>query len=1072
MPHANSCQLIAVFLLTSMTLAARGAPQVGDLLSDDPERAQQLQSELLGDIRQLTFEGKRAGEGYFSADGKKLVFQSEREPGNPFFQIYVMDREYGDVQRVSPGIGKTTCAWLHPDGSRTLFASTQFDPQAEQKQRDELAFRESGQTRRYSWDYDETYELVEFDLNTGEYKLLTESLGYDAEGSYSPDGTHIVFASNRRAYAGELTEKEQQLFEQDPATAMEIYIMRSDGSELRRLTSSVGYDGGPFFSPDGKQICWRRFSENGATAEIMLMNRDGSQQRAITNLGVMSWAPYFHPSGDYLIFATNQHGFSNFELYLVDARGEHQPVRVTYRDGFDGLPVFTPDGSGLVWTSNGGSSQSQLFEATWNDESARKQLGIQSDKKSEEEIEASLAVNLTAPGFAASDIGRHVDYLCRPELGGRLTGTQGELKATAYVAAYLESLGLEPAGRDGTFFHDFEFVSNVKLGPNNRLQSGPEAYTVDTDWRPVFFSREGQVDPAEVVCAGYGIVAPAEEGQSEYDSYVHLDVEDKWVIVFRQMPQDVSPERRQFLAPYSGARYKAMVARDRGARGLIFVSGPTSQIRGRLMPLSMDGTLGGSSLTVISVSDPLAANWMTKAGKNLADVQKAFDSGEPQMGFLLEGLKLASNIDIEPVKSKGRNVLALLTAGEEPSSEMVLVGAHIDHLGTGQGSGSLAKEEEIGGIHRGADDNASGVACVLEIAQFLAAEKLSGRLPAKRDILFAAWSGEELGLRGSAAFADDFSNLFPNRVHSLSPHAPPHHSLAEPPHLQSANPHATTPAHASNPAHAIPPSQASTPGTSDLGHGPAKPHSVQQSPSPDHAPAKVPELNPAHSASGHKQLYPAISACINLDMVGRLREKLVLQGIGSSPAWKGAIERRNAVVRLALTLQDDCHLPTDASTFFLQGVPILSAFTGSHSEYHTPRDTPELLNYEGAADVAKLMALITRDQVMAEQAPEYVNQPAKVEMRANLTAYLGTIPDYGKEDVKGVSLSGVQKGAPAESAGLQGGDVIVELAGKKIENIYDYTYAIEALKVGQTTRIKVQRGGQPLEMEITPASRQ
>jgi Peptidase family M28/PDZ domain len=231
------------------------------------------------------------------------------------------------------------------------------------------------------------------------------------------------------------------------------------------------------------------------------------------------------------------------------------------------------------------------------------------------------------------------------------------------------------------------------------------------------------------------------------------------------------------------------------------------------------------------------------------------------------------------------------------------------------------------------------------------------------------------------------------------------------------------------------------------------------------------ESNPT-SPVHRKLLYPSIAACLNLDMVGRLREQLVLQGIASSPTWTGAIERRNAVVKLPVTLQNDCHLPTDASTFFLKGVPILSAFTGSHSEYHTPRDTPELLNFEGAAQIARLMALVTRELVQAEHAPEFQDQPAEPQMRANLTAYLGTIPDYAKTDVKGVALGGVTKGAPAEKAGMRSGDVIVELAGKKIENIYDYTFAIEALKVGQAIKAKVLRGSETVELEVVPASRQ
>ncbi len=1035
--------IIACYLILTLIPSVRpvhAQTPVPDMLVDDPAQAAQLQAGLLSEIRQLTFEGKRAGEGYFSRDGQQIVFQSEREPDNPFFQIYLLNLRNGDTHRVSPGIGKTTCAWIHPDGGKVLFASTQFDPAAEQKQRDEIAFRESGQTRRYSWDYDPSYDLVVFDRTApagGDYLRLTTEEGYDAEGSYSPDGKLICFASNRRAFTGELTAEEQELFAVDPASAMDLYVMRSDGKHVKRLTTEIGYDGGPFFSPDGQQICFRRFSRDGATAEIMLMNIDGSNQHAITHLGNMSWAPYFHPSGEYLIFATNRHGFGNFELYLVDAAGEHEPVRVTYRDGFDGLPVFTPTGDGLVWTSNGGNSQSQLFEAQWNDQAARRLLGLerQPDAAQQESLkQAELSRLYTAPDFSAADIGRHVDYLCRPELGGRLTGTQGEINATAYVAAYLESLGLQPAGRDGTFFHEFEFVSDVKLGAQNSLavvsdELPDSEYQLDRDWRPVFFSQEGLVDATAVVFAGYGIVAPAEQSsadsfetgsdKAEYDSFVHLDVTDKWVMVFRQMPQDISPERRQHLARYSGARYKAMVARDRGAKGLIFVSGPTSPLRERLMPLEMDGTLGASSLSVISVSDELATQWMKTAGEDLKEIQTELDTGDLAMGFELKGVKLETNIDIEPVTSRGRNVLALLPAnewmrGRRPTdetplapvtAEMIVVGAHIDHLGNGAGGGSLAKEEERGGVHRGADDNASGVAGMLEIAQHMVSEMRTIRnTERKRDILFAAWSGEELGLRGSQAFAEDFAELYPERM------------LRQ----QSVV--------ASDDAHAV-------------------------------------------DGSGPTNLHPQITANLNLDMIGRLRDNLVLQGIGSSPYWKGAIERRNAVVRLPLVLQDDCHLPTDASTFFLHGVPILAAFTGSHDEYHTPRDVPELVNYEGAARVSQLMALITRDLVMAEVQPEYQEQTAQPEMRANLTAYLGTIPDYAQTDVKGVKLSGVTKGAPAEMAGMQAGDLIVELAGRKIENIYDYTYAIEALKVGQATTVKVDRGGEILELPLVPASR-
>lgn len=170
---------------------------------------------LLANTRQLTFEGRRAGEGYFSADGKRMIFQSEREPGNPFYQIYLLDLETGDIERVSPGSGKTTCAWIHPAGNRVLYASTHDDPRAQAKMRAELDFRASGQQRRYAWDYDEQFDIYAQGLATGEPVNLTGALGYDAEGAYSPDGLRIVFASNRRAYTGEMTAAEAELFEHD-----------------------------------------------------------------------------------------------------------------------------------------------------------------------------------------------------------------------------------------------------------------------------------------------------------------------------------------------------------------------------------------------------------------------------------------------------------------------------------------------------------------------------------------------------------------------------------------------------------------------------------------------------------------------------------------------------------------------------------------------------------------------------------------------------------------------------------------------------------------------------------------
>lgn len=982
--------LLAI-LSHSLVTTAQDAPST-PVAPDDA--AQELK--FLSSVRQLTFEGRRAGEGYFSRDGKQLVFQSERDPANPFFQIFLMDMETGDTERVSPGTGKTTCAWIHPKGDRVLYASTHEDLEAAAKQVAELEARESGTTRRYAWDYDPTFELYEWSKETKTARRLTDALGYDAEASWSPDGSQIVFASNRQAYERSLTEAEQKQLELDPSYFIDLYIMNADGSNIRRLTQAPGYDGGPFFSADGRQICWRHFSEDGATAEIMVMNADGTEPRQVTRFGAMSWAPYFHPSGDYLIFTTNVHGFANFELYLADLRTDTPPVRVTYTDGFDGLPVFTPDGNGLCWTSNRTrDNRSQLFLAKWNHDFASQMLR---DAGSSSEVteaialdareQALAAANQRDSGFTAVDVMRHVDYLCRSELGGRETGTPGERAATAYVAAYLESLGLTPLTSEG-WFQAFDFTSGVSLGEGNRLVAGDREYRTDVDWRPIGFSSSGAAAPGDVVFAGYGIVAPAENGQEEYDSFVHLDVADKWVVVFRFLPEDIPAERRQHLSTRSSLRYKAMTLRDRGARGMIVVSGPTAVVREELIPLGRDGNASATSLPIVSVTNEVAAGWLASVDKDLKQLQETLDTGALSMGFPIEGLQIEAAIDIRQEKSNGRNVLGRLQVGQTPSSEVVVIGAHIDHLGLGGDGGSLARDDERGGIHYGADDNASGIAGMLEIAEHVAEQVKSGKWPGNRDLIFAAWSGEELGLLGSTHFL---------KLHQDA------------------------------------------------------------------------EIAAAHGVSDVTP--PTIVACLNMDMIGRLREKLVLQGTGSSAFWAGEIERRNAPVGLNLTLQADGNLPTDAAVFYRGGIPILSAFTGSHEEYHTPRDTPETLNPEGAAQVARLMAGIARGLSQAETTPEYIagtEEPRQA--RAALRAYLGTVPDYAQEGVQGVLLSSVAKNGPAAASGVKGGDVIVELAGRKIENIYDYTFAIEALKIGEKVKIVVKRGEERIELEVTPGSR-
>ena len=216
-----------------------------------------------------------------------------------------------------------------------------------------------------------------------------------------------------------------------------------------------------------------------------------------------------------------------------------------------------------------------------------------------------------------------------------------------------------------------------------------------------------------------------------------------------------------------------------------------------------------------------------------------------------------------------------------------------------------------------------------------------------------------------------------------------------------------------------------------------------------------------------------VVAYLNFDMVGRLRDnKLTLQGVGSSPEWSKLVEKRNVAAGFSLTLQDDPYLPTDTSAIYPKGVPVLAFFTGGHDDYHRPTDKAETLNYEGTARIARLARGLVTDL-------EKTNRPAYAQVaskssggggRESLRAFLGTIPDYATE-VQGVKLSGVRAGGPADKAGLKGGDIIVEFDGSKIANIYDYTYALDAVKIGQPLNVVVTRNSERVSVTVIPEAR-
>jgi TolB protein len=317
------------------------------------------ESRHLSNLRQVTAGLPRAGEGYFSPKGDWIVYQAY-PIGYPFYQIYVqkLDENEKTPRLLSTGRGRTTCAYFSPDGEKIIFASSHTDPhidETEFKAREEAA---KGGRRRYQWDFDPNMDIYVINFNGTGMRRLTDSPGYDAEGSYSPDGKQIVFTSSRDG---------------DP----DLYLMDADGSNVRQLTNVPGYDGGPFFSPDGKWIVFRSDRQKEHMLQLFMISVDGKKEVQLTNnLDQVNWCPYFHPSSQYLIWSGADYSKgptgAHFNLFTMDLDWSDGTVKgsnvqqITFSSAADVLPVFSPDGKSVMWTSTRTpDGTSQLWIADW-----------------------------------------------------------------------------------------------------------------------------------------------------------------------------------------------------------------------------------------------------------------------------------------------------------------------------------------------------------------------------------------------------------------------------------------------------------------------------------------------------------------------------------------------------------------------------------------------------------------------------------------------------------------------------------------------------------------------------------
>ena len=359
----------------------------------------------------------------------------------------------------------------------------------------------------------------------------------------------------------------------------------------------------------------------------------------------------------------------------------------------------------------------------------------------------SIQYDRTTPEITSGELSAHINYLSSDELEGRLSGTIGEKKAAKYLVTQFKKIGVLPGVNQKTYFQEFSFVSGVSLGSKNLLQvthslsSAEEVkekknfFRLGTDFSPVTFSLKGLFE-GFICYAGYGITASS----LEYDDYSKLNAENKFVLVSRYGPEGNQPHKK--FSKYHALRFKAKTARENGAKGIIFIDDSDDFLKSSLSKLRSDQSFSNSGIAALAISRRVAKQIFKQLNLNLDDLEQAAKEGTGTSKNL-PGIHLKVQIDLIKESSSANNVIGLIKGSGSLAEEVVVIGAHYDHLGRG-GFNSLAAE--VGEkVHNGADDNASGTAGLLEIAGAFATQ--SDQL--RRTLLFVAFSGEEQGLLGS-----------------------------------------------------------------------------------------------------------------------------------------------------------------------------------------------------------------------------------------------------------------------------------------------------------------------------------
>lgn len=552
----------------------------------------------------------------------------------------------------------------------------------------------------------------------------------------------------------------------------------------------------------------------------------------------------------------------------------------------------------------------------------------------------ALRAQLVPDADALGRMRQDVQYLASDQLEGREAGTAGEKLAVDHVAARYGGIGLVPYGDEGTYLQSFTFHAEPVLGGANALQVGRRLFKIGEEFHPLAFSGNGAVR-TKVVKVSYGIDAP----ELDRTDYSGVEVTGFAAAIAIGSPDGIHPHSK-FLA-YHDLRARAEKAAEKGAVAVVFYNNdPGVEAPGR----EFSAKVQGCGVPVVFVA---------------GDVEELMMDGNP----------CAITVTIDRPQRTAYNVVGMIDNG---APTVVVIGAHLDHLGYGE-EGSLHRGERA--IHNGADDNASGVAVMLQLAHDLA------RMDQARsnDYLFIAFSGEEKGLYGSNYWTK----------------------------------HPTVP---------------------------------------------IAELN----------------YMINLDMVGRLdsARRLAINGTGTSPTWDSVLTAMRKPVRTGggrgkvdadtLTIKTSAGGvgPSDHTSFYLQGVPALHFFTGTHADYHKPGDDEEKINYDGMLRIARfieaLVARLDKDGKLAFTKTEDV----RTEEAPRFKVTLGVVPDY-MYDGKGMRIDGITDGKPAANAGLKVGDIVVKLGPQDVADMMSYMKALALFNKGDKAPVKVLRDGKEVTVDVT-----